>query len=227
MDREPPKVSFAETSGQIDCPTAFGRRLGSSNRLTGNYWLINIPNARCVEDSVALYLRSVYRIRTALHGLRCHPPTCMLLKVRLSVDSCPFTITTADNSARIVVNGVPTSLDQFRGTPYLQTDLRVSRPVLMGDRWTVVPFAEFFNLLNRNNPGANYIGNVASLPVPKAQAPAGKITDICTNSDCSATTPVHSLSQLGIPAGGLGDFFGPCTTVGIPLAVQLGVRVTF
>jgi hypothetical protein len=29
----------------------------------------------------------------------------------------PFTITTADNSMRIAVNGVPTSLDQFRGTP--------------------------------------------------------------------------------------------------------------
>jgi hypothetical protein len=29
----------------------------------------------------------------------------------------PFTITTADNSARIAVNGVPTSLDEFRATP--------------------------------------------------------------------------------------------------------------
>jgi hypothetical protein len=29
------------------------------------------------------------------------------------------------------------------------------------------------------------------------------------------------------PAGGLGDFFGPGTTVGIPFAAQLGVRVNF
>ena len=30
----------------------------------------------------ALYLRSVYRITAALHGLRGHPLTCMLLKIR-------------------------------------------------------------------------------------------------------------------------------------------------
>ena len=49
----------------------------------------------------------------------------------------PFTITTADNSGRIAVNGVPTSLDEFRATPYIQTDLRVSRPIRLGDRWTL------------------------------------------------------------------------------------------
>jgi hypothetical protein len=90
-----------------------------------------------------------------------------------------------------------------------------------------MPFAEFFNLFNRNNPGANYVTNVASLPVPSAQAQAGNITDICSNADCTTTTPVHSSSQLGVPAGGLGDFFGPGTTVGIPFAAQLGLRVTF
>ena len=41
----------------------------------------------------------------------------------------PFTITTADGGGRIAINGMPTALDQFRGTPYLQTDLRVSRPI--------------------------------------------------------------------------------------------------
>ena len=44
----------------------------------------------------------------------------------------PFTITTADNRGRIAINGVPTALDQFRGTPYIQTDLRVSRPLSLG-----------------------------------------------------------------------------------------------
>jgi hypothetical protein len=139
----------------------------------------------------------------------------------------PFTITTADNSHRISVNGVKTSLDAFRGTPYIQADLRVSRPFRFGERWSVVPFGEFFNLFNRNNPGANYIGTVAALPVPAAQVSSGNVTDICTNADCSSTQPVTSLRQLAIPAGGLGDFFGPGTTVGIPFAAQLGVRVTF
>jgi hypothetical protein len=128
---------------------------------------------------------------------------------------------------RIAVNGVPTSLDQFRGTPYLQTDLRVSRPIKLTDNWTVMPFAEFFNLFNRNNPGANYVTNIASLPVPSAQAQAGNITDICTNAACTAAEPISSLNQLRLPGGALGDFFGPGTTVGIPFAVQLGVRMTF
>src|SRR5271166_1680275 len=68
----------------------------------------------------------------------------------------PITITTADNSQRISVNGVPTGLDVFRGTPYVQADLRVSRPFNFHDRWSVIPFVEFFNIFNRNNPGANY-----------------------------------------------------------------------
>jgi hypothetical protein len=139
----------------------------------------------------------------------------------------PFTITTADNSGRIAVNGVATSLDEFRATPYIQTDLRVSRPIKYGDRWTIMPFAEFFNLFNRNNPGANYVTNVASLPVPPAEAKAGNVTDVCTNSDCSSTRPVVNLKQLGVPAGGLGDFFGPGTTVGIPFAAQVGLKATF
>jgi hypothetical protein len=139
----------------------------------------------------------------------------------------PFTITTADNSGRISVNGKPTRLDAFRGTPYIQMDLRVSRPVRIGDRWQVNPFAEFFNLFNRNNPGANFIASVAALPVPAPQIANGDITSICVIQDCSSTRPVTSLKQLEIPAGGLGDFFGPGTTVGIPFAAQLGVQLTF
>ncbi len=139
----------------------------------------------------------------------------------------PYTITNADGSGRISVNGVTTSLDEFRGTPYIQADLRVSRPFKIGERWQVNPFAEFFNLFNRNNPGANFVANVAALPVPAGQIASGNVTDICTVADCSVTKPVTSLKQLEIPAGGLGDFFGPGTTVGIPFAAQLGVRVTF
>ena len=139
----------------------------------------------------------------------------------------PFTITNADASGRISVNGVPEALDQLRGTPYIEADLRVMRPVKIGDRWQIVPFAEFFNLFNRNNPGANYVTAIGDLPVPAAQAASGSITDICTNSLCTTTEPITSINQLRVPGGALGDFFGPGTTVGVPFAAQLGVRVTF
>jgi hypothetical protein len=38
--------------------------------------------------------------------------------------------------------------------------------------------------------------------------------------------PITNLNQLRKPARA-GDFFGPGTTVGIPFAAQIGVRVTF
>jgi hypothetical protein len=139
----------------------------------------------------------------------------------------PFTITKADNSGRISVKGNPTALDAFRGTPYIQMDLRVSRPIKINERVQVNPFAEFFNLFNRNNPGANFVANIAALPVSATDIANGNVTAICTVADCSQTVPVTSLKQLEIPSGGLGDFFGPGTTVGIPFAAQLGVRVTF
>ena len=144
----------------------------------------------------------------------------------------PITITTADNSGRIYVNGAYTSLDEFRGTPYMQTDLRVERPFAVRQRVQVNPFVEFFNLFNRNNPGANYAVNVAQLPVPAAQMQPNaqgitNVTAICANAACTQTTPITSLKQLEIPEGALGDFFGPGTTVGIPFAAQVGVRATF
>ncbi len=139
----------------------------------------------------------------------------------------PFTITTADGAGRIAINGAPTSLDQFRGTPYIQADLRVSRPIKLRDQDTLTPFAEFFNIFNRNNPGANYVTDIAALPVPASEAESGNITDICSNPACSITHPLTNQKQLSIPSGGLGDFFGPGTTVGIPFAMQLGVRFTF
>jgi hypothetical protein len=168
------------------------------------------------------------RHRFVLAGTFHIPGGVELTTITQAESARPFTITTADNSNRISVNGVRTPLDAFRGAPYIQADLRVSRPIKFGERWEIVPFAEFFNLFNRNNPGANYVANVAALSiVPPAEAQAGNVTDICTNADCSATKPVTSLNQLRVPGGGLGDFFGPGTTVGIPFAAQLGVRVTF
>jgi hypothetical protein len=157
-----------------------------------------------------------------------HVPGGFELTTLIQAESArPFVITTADNSVRISVNGMPTSLDEFRGTPYTQADLRVTRPFRFHENWNVSPFIEFFNLFNRNNPGANYVTNVAALPVPAAQAMSGNVTDICTNAACTTTTPVTRLSQLAVPAGALGDFFGPGTTVGIPFAAQIGVKLSF
>jgi hypothetical protein len=157
-----------------------------------------------------------------------HAPAGIEVSGLLQAESArPFTITTADSSGRIAINGVPTTLDQFRGTSYVQLDLRVSRPFTFHDRWSVMPFVEMFNLFNRNNPGANYVTNIAALPVPTEQAQAGNVTDICTNAACTTTTPITSLNQLSVPSGGLGDFFGPGTTVGIPFAAQFGVRLSF
>ena len=130
---------------------------------------------------------------------------------------------TGDNTQdRAVINGVQTALDQFRGTPYMQVDLRVARPFKFGERWNVLPFIEFFNLFNRNNPGNNYVTDISALPNPVNSL--FDATQVCYASGC---VPIVSSKQLLYPAGSLGDFFGPGTTVGIPFAAQVGVRVNF
>jgi hypothetical protein len=126
---------------------------------------------------------------------------------------------------RAVVNGVQTTLDQFRGTPYMQVDMRVSRPITLREHWVVMPFIEFFNLFNRNNPGANYVTNIAALPTPVNNL--FNATALCQNPACTKSTPITNPKQLLVPSGALGDFFGPGTTVGIPFAAQIGVRMTF
>ena len=146
----------------------------------------------------------------------------------------PFTLTTPVDvngfgdtiNDRAVVNGVQTSLDQFRGAPYIQADLRVSRPFQFRERFTATPFIEFFNVFNRNNPGANYVTNIAALPTPVNDL--SNATALCMDPPaCANMQPITSLKQLRVPAGGLGDFFGPGTTVGIPFAAQLGLRLSF
>ncbi len=164
----------------------------------------------------------------AVLGATWHGPGIVDLSTLTQAESArPFTITTADNRGRIAVLGIPTSLDAFRGTPFIEADVRVSRPIAFGERWILTPFAEAFNLFNRNNPGANYVTNAASLPVPAAQALAGNISDICVNAACTATEPIRTPNQLRVAGGALGDFFGPGTTVGIPFAAQLGMRILF
>lgn len=152
-----------------------------------------------------------------------HVPGGVELSTLTQAESArPFTLTTPVGD-RAVVNGVKTALDGVRGTPYIQVDVRVSRPVKLGERATITPFAEFFNLFNRNNPGANYVTDISALPIPVNNL--SNATALCPDPSCSV--PITSLKQLLVPAGGLGDFFGPGTTVGIPFAAQLGVRVSF
>src|SRR5579864_1526464 len=108
-----------------------------------------------------------------------------------------------------------------------QVDLRVSRNFKIKEHMSLLPFIEFYNLLNRQNPGNNFVGDIGALPVPPAEVAAGNVTDICLTADCSVTRPIHSLKDLRVPAGALGDFFGPGTTVGIPFSAQVGARFTF
>jgi len=137
----------------------------------------------------------------------------------------PLTLTTPAGD-RAVINGTKTKLDQFRGRAFIQADVRVSRPFRWGERVEIRPFAEFFNLFNRNNPGANYVTDIAALPNPVNSL--SDATSICTNPACTVMVPITDpQKQLLFPSGALGDFFGPGTTVGIPFAAQVGVRVSF
>jgi hypothetical protein len=126
---------------------------------------------------------------------------------------------------RAVTDGVQTTLDEFRCTPYIQFDMRVARPVRINERWSVMPFVEFFNLFNRSNPGANYVTNIAALPTPVNNL--YNATAFCLNAACTESTPITNPKQLLVPSGALGDFFGPGTTVGIPFAAQIGIRADF
>ena len=214
--------------------------------LVANYTLAHAQTWGCVLGEIFDYVNGVcdplnafasgdygpsgedVRHRFVLAGTVYVPGGFELTTLTQAESARPFTITTADNSQRISVNGVPTGLDEFRGTPYIQMDLSVSRPFKFGDRLEIRPFAEFFNLFDRNNPGNNYVGTIAALPVQPADVASGNATNICLDSPaCAQLQPITSRKQLEIPAGGLGDFFGPGTTVGIPFAAQFGVRVTF
>jgi hypothetical protein len=67
-----------------------------------------LPSHKVVLPTLALYLRSVCMSNIAFRGLRCHPPTCMLLKLRLVVDSIPSALT-------ILFNNLPNC--HFQGVP--------------------------------------------------------------------------------------------------------------
>ena len=212
--------------------------------LIANYTLANAKTWGCVLGELFDYVNGVcdplhafshgdygpsgedVRHRFVLAGTLHVPGGFELTTLTQAESARPFTITNADGSDRVVVNGIKTSLDAFRGTPYIQVDLRVSRPITFHERWSLIPFIEVFNLFNRNNPGANFVANIAALPAPVNDP--SNATSVCKNPPaCTQFVPITSLKQLEFPAGGLGDFFGPGTTVGIPFAAQVGVRLTF
>ncbi len=58
---------------------------------------------------------------------------------------------------------------------------------------------EFFNLLNRSNPGANYVTNIAALPVNNL----ANVTGLCLNAVCTQTQPITNPNHLRIPRRGL------------------------
>jgi hypothetical protein len=130
----------------------------------------------------------------------------------------PFTITSATNTGRISANGAPKSLDEVRGTPYIQADVRVTRPSKLASlgRFCRLLSSLVSSPLNRNNPGANYVTNIAQRPVSSTEAQPGNVLNICTDAACTSTQPITSIDQFRLPGGALGDFFGPGTTVGIP-----------
>lgn len=160
--------------------------------------------------------------RAVIAGTYSTPGGFLLSELFQAESGRPITLTTPAGT-RAVVDGVETTLDQFRGTPYIQMDLRVARPITFHDHWTLSPFIEFFNLFNRNNPGANYVTDISALPVPVNNL--ANVTALCPTPACAV--PVTNPKQLLVPAGALGDFFGPGTTVGIPFAAQIGARLTF
>jgi hypothetical protein len=220
--------------------------VSSRFNLVANYTLAHAQTWGCILGEVFDYVNAVcdpfhafapgdygpsgedVRHRFVVAGTVHIPGGFELTTITQGESARPFTITNASNNGRISVNGTPTSLDEFRGTPYIQMDLRVSRPIKVGERWQIAPFAELFNLFNRNNPGANYVANIAALPVQPADVTSGNATNICLDfPTCAQLQPITSLNQLRVPGGALGDFFGPGTTVGIPFAAQLGVRVNF
>jgi outer membrane receptor protein involved in Fe transport len=163
------------------------------------------------------------RHRFVLAGLFRLPGGFEISTLTQAESARPFTITNVDGTGRVVVDGVSTPLDGLRGAPYVQVDMRVSRPIKIRERFTAIPFIEFFNLFNRNNPGANYVTNVGALPVNDVN----NVTALCPDPTCANPIPVTSSNQLRVAAGALGDFFGPGTTVGIPFAAQVGARFTF
>jgi Carboxypeptidase regulatory-like domain/TonB dependent receptor len=247
-----PNISVFKTDNRSAYNALMLHLQGNVNRrfnLTANYVLSRANTYGCVLGELFDYVNGVCNplhpfapgdygpsgedvtSRFTLAGVVYVPGGFQLTTLIQAESARPITLTTPvdvnglgdPTNDRAVINGVQTSLDEFRGTPYFQVDLRVARPFNIKERWQIYPFIEFFNLFNRNNPGANYVTDISALPVPVNNL--YNATAFCPTPACDV--PITNPKQLLVPAGALGDFFGPGTTVGIPFAAQLGVRVSF
>jgi carboxypeptidase family protein len=216
--------------------------VGQRVHLTAHYTLAKAQTWGCVIGELFDYVNGVcdpahpfapgdygpsgedVRNRFVMAGTFLMPGGFQLSTLAQAETARPYTITTPAGT-RAVVNGVETTLDEFRGSPYIQVDLRVTRPFTIRERWSLMPFVEFFNLFNRNNTGNNFVPGISALPTHVNDL--SNATAFCLNPSCTQTQPITSLSQLRMPAGSLGDFFGPGTTVGIPFAAQIGIKLTF
>ncbi|HTP43060.1 MAG TPA: carboxypeptidase regulatory-like domain-containing protein [Candidatus Acidoferrum sp.] len=247
-----PDVSLFRSDNRSSYNALMVRLQGNVSRrfnLVANYTLSSAKTWGCVLGELFDYVNGVCnpndafahgdygpsgedaRHRFVLAGTVYSPGGFELTTLSQFESARPYTLTTpldvngfGDSAGdRAIVNGVQTSLDGLRGAPYIQVDLRVSRPFRFRDRWTATPFIEFFNLFNRSNPGENFVTDISALPVPVNDL--SNVTALCPTPACNVS--IKSLRQLRAPAGALGDFFGPGTTVGIPLAAQVGFRLMF
>ncbi len=206
-----PAVSVAHSDNRSSYDALLLHLQGNVSRrfnLIANYSLSSANTWGCILGELADYVNGVCNplrpfgpgdygpsgedvgSRVVVAGIF-HAPRGFALSLLFQAEGArPITLTTPVDvnglgdglDDRAVINGVQTKLDQFRGTPYVQADLRVSRPFTFHDRWSVTPFVEFFNLFNRNNPGANYVTDISALPAVNSLTNA---TAFCLNVDCS------------------------------------------
>ncbi|MGI8960233.1 MAG: hypothetical protein ACR2IV_10820 [Bryobacteraceae bacterium] len=156
---------------------AFGVRHRFSNRfdLSAYYTLANATTWGAVVGELFDYVNGVSNISNAfapgdhgpagedvrhrfvLAGTLMLPGKVELATLSQFESARPFTLITpldvnqdgGPSNDRAVVNGRQTSLDEFRGEPYMQVDLRISRPLRFAERYELRPFVELFNLFNR------------------------------------------------------------------------------
>lgn len=103
---------------------------------------------------------------------------------------------------------IPTAPSDQRGNPnFVNTDLRISRPVKIGERFTIEPQLEIFNLFN--------FGNYTSMTTSLLDGGTGS-----PNGTSASLIPTESgLSRVGSGSGS----FAP----GTMRALQFNIRVTF
>ena len=100
------------------------------------------------------------------------------------------------------MNGVKTTLDQFRGTPYIQADFRVSRPIrirrALGDPAICRVLQPLQPQQSRRELRDRHFR--AAHPGERSEQRHGDLR----RSELHAIVPITSLKQLVVPAGGAG-----------------------